>query len=468
MNLLKDPCISNMSLKKNHRLGGGTYGRVYEATTGHSSIGLSNPGQMSSVHSYGEVVAVKENFISPKLNKTIGSIRELDILNVVKNHPYCIQLKNIAFEVPYSDGLLSPANQDKWIPDKVFFVLEKGDMDGSKYIQPLRLVNERKLFAVQVLLGIEYMHSRGIYHRDIKPQNIICFMNSHGDLTHAKLCDFGLSSYYTKQVLSPQGFVTLWYRAPEIALMKEYDYKVDVWSMGCILYQLFSSGNRVFVQASEEHQLINTLIEKLAFPLEFYALAQQIHEKITRLYDRLQQDRRSIEQQLEYTQSQVAQFNSCQLGGKPNSGSFSQLVNLIEKCLIVDPKLRCNISEALNHVFFDGFRELIDQTRTLYGINHDGVWTTRPQPSLITSNSKTRARGAQWFNYIYTNRMNLPFSDWYSHRIFLHALEMFDRYINLTHPGDDTFESDIVVWVNTFMFMSAKYFRIMIEEYGFS
>lgn len=205
----------NMRLHKINRLGGGTYGRVYQATTDTNSAHQSNifpsqgsfmfftdaftgkitytskPGQMSSVNTVstqGEVVAVKQNFVSPNLQQTIGSLRELDMLNIVKEHPYCIQLKNVTFEVPFVDGALSPPGERNWIADKVFFVLEKGDMDGDKYIRPppsngmpiVRLVNERKLFAVQVLLGIEFMHSRGIYHRDLKPHNIICFMNSLG------------------------------------------------------------------------------------------------------------------------------------------------------------------------------------------------------------------------------------------------------------------------------------------------
>lgn len=267
--------------------------------------------------------------------------------------------------------------------------------------------------------------------------------------------------------MSLPGFVTLWYRAPEISLAKDYDYKVDVWSMGCILFELFSSSNRRFMQPATDEALIDGLIEKVPFPREYYTLAQQLYPaKITRSYDRLQQVLRTIEQQLAYTQSQVAQFNSCQLGGKPNSGTFSQLVNLIEKCLMINPDHRYNISDCLNHPFFDGYRELIDQTRTLYGINSEGEWILQPESQLIYSETSLRSRGMQWFITIYVNRMNTPISNWYSHRIFFHSLEMFDRYLILANPPSSTPESDLVVWINTFMFMSAKYFRVMVEEFG--
>ena len=487
-------------LRKMGKLGGGTYGRVYQATTDTNLfaparstldtfgsfvfdpvtgqvVHMPKPGQLAAIGTNcGEMVAVKENFVSPSLYQTIGSLRELDMLNIVRDHPYCIQLKNVTYEIPFTDGSLSPHGQGNWISDKVFFVLEKGDMDGDKYIRPstlsngmpvVRLVNERKLFAVQVLLGLEFMHSRGIYHRDLKPHNIICFMNNHGDLTHAKVCDFGLTQYYCKQTMSLANVVTLWYRAPEISLSREYNYKVDVWSMGCILFELFSSDNKRFMQPSSDKLLLNSVIEKLPFPSEYYEAAQQLFNgELIKPYDRYQQSLRSIDQQLNYTQSQIAQFNSCQLGGKPNSGSFSQLVDLIEHCLVVNPEKRYSVSECLNHSFFDGYKELIDQTRTLYGINSDGEWITKPQAVLTFNNNSVRERGMEWFGIIYSNRINQPTCNWYSHRIFLHSIEMFDRYVCLVNPPNTTSQSDIVVYVNTFMFMNAKYFRMMVDEYG--
>src|SRR5690606_840245 len=95
---------------------------------------------------------------------------------------YCIQLKDVFYEPPFSDGSLSPANKD-WVSDKAFFVLEKGQLDGDKYIRsPLApLVNDRKMFATHIFLAVEFLHSRGVYHRDLKPANVICFLNSKNE-----------------------------------------------------------------------------------------------------------------------------------------------------------------------------------------------------------------------------------------------------------------------------------------------
>lgn len=464
----KTPQPIRLTLRK--RLGGGTYGNVYHADAmtqmDHSHGYLIPVDPNHGVESF----AVKQNFVSPKFRHSIASIRELDMLNVVRDHPYCIQLKDITFEIPFINKTAMPLSSDKWISDKVFFILEKGDMDGNKYIRPdppingipqTRLVNERKLFAVHVMLGLEFIHSRGIYHRDLKPQNVICFMNSNGELNSAKICDFGLTQYYCTQSMSQPGFVTLWYRAPEITLHCSYDYKVDVWSMGCILFELFSNGYRRFIEPANNEASINSLMTQLPFPKGLYELALAVYpSKINKDYNRLQAARKSIEQQLAYTGSKVTQFDSCGLG------KFTQLVNLIENTLVVDPHHRFTISQCLNHPFFDGFRALISRTRSLYGINKDGQWILKPDPLLVCANTEVRQKGMYWFSLIYINRHKPPICNWYSHTIYFHALEMFDRYIYLVNPGTETKDRDIVVWINVFMFMSAKYFREMVEDYG--
>lgn len=449
------PPEQHAPFKKISRLGGGTYGRVYQATRETNT---------------NEVVAIKRNFISPSLSNSVGSIRELDILNTVKGHPFCIQLKEVLYGSPFQDGSLSPADKD-WVNDKVYFVLEKGQLDGDKYIHSNQpgLVNQRKLFAVQIFLAIEFLHSRGIYHRDLKPANIICFLDQTG-LESAKITDFGLAQHYSHQTISSHGFVTLWYRAPEITLVQNYDHKVDVWSLGCILFELFSSGNRRFVQPDCEESLINLLVQRLDFPREFYTVAQQLFpKKITRTYETAQQTRKSIEEQLGFTPSQIAQFDSAKLGGRPNFGTFTQLADLLEKILVVDPENRWTASQCLNHPFFDGFRGLINRTRGQFGINHSGEWMTKPIPRLIYQSSSVRTTGMKWFQMVHLNRYSYPISNWYSDRIFFHALEMFDRYLcTLDLSKQEVHESNIVVWVNTFLFLSAKYFRVLVKDVGLS
>lgn len=90
--------------------------------------------------------------------------------------------------------------------------------------------------------GLKYIHSAGIIHRDIKPENLL--VNANCDL---KICDFGLSTVRTgelnKDFMLTNYVVTRWYRAPEVLLKygnKDYNTKIDMWSVGCILAEMFT------------------------------------------------------------------------------------------------------------------------------------------------------------------------------------------------------------------------------------
>ena len=82
------------------------------------------------------------------------------------------------------------------------------------------------------------MHSCGVLHRDLKPQNIL--VTSHNGMT-IKIADFGLSRAIAFPLKTfSREIETLWYRAPEVMLgLQRYSVNVDVWSLGCIFVELF-------------------------------------------------------------------------------------------------------------------------------------------------------------------------------------------------------------------------------------
>jgi serine/threonine protein kinase len=81
------------------------------------------------------------------------------------------------------------------------------------------------------------MHAQGIVHRDIKPENIM--LSKAGEI---KLIDFGLSKKQSKNESKLKTIAgTPYYMAPEISMEMPYDSKVDMWSIGVLLY-VFMSG----------------------------------------------------------------------------------------------------------------------------------------------------------------------------------------------------------------------------------
>ena len=95
------------------------------------------------------------------------------------------------------------------------------------------------------------MHKHGFFHRDLKPENLLC----KGDAV--KIADFGLAREIRSKPPFTDYVSTRWYRAPEIYLdFSNYDYRLDIWSLGCIAFELFFnsvlfkcySDERLFIQ----------------------------------------------------------------------------------------------------------------------------------------------------------------------------------------------------------------------------
>lgn len=110
--------------------------------------------------------------------------------------------------------------------------------------------------------GIAHCHKRSIFHRNVKPDNIL--VTSEGNI---KLSDFALSRFEisSSRICTPEDpkerdrsgreARRLWYRAPELLLRKrEYSKEIDMWSLGCILAEL-ATGDAIFKGQSEIEQL---------------------------------------------------------------------------------------------------------------------------------------------------------------------------------------------------------------------
>uniref|UniRef100_A0A3Q2NPW9 non-specific serine/threonine protein kinase n=1 Tax=Fundulus heteroclitus TaxID=8078 RepID=A0A3Q2NPW9_FUNHE len=90
---------------------------------------------------------------------------------------------------------------------------------------------------VQICLGLKHIHDRKVLHRDIKSQNI--FLTSGG--MKVKLGDFGIARILNNTLEMARTCVgTPYYLSPEICESRPYNNKTDIWSLGCVLYELCS------------------------------------------------------------------------------------------------------------------------------------------------------------------------------------------------------------------------------------
>eukprot|EP01022_Parablepharisma_sp_SALTPOND_P021019 TRINITY_DN3985_c3_g1_i1.p2 TRINITY_DN3985_c3_g1~~TRINITY_DN3985_c3_g1_i1.p2 ORF type:complete len:631 (-),score=82.57 TRINITY_DN3985_c3_g1_i1:7082-8974(-) len=89
----------------------------------------------------------------------------------------------------------------------------------------------------QVLSGLQYLHSHNIIHRDLKPANILTSKSGNC----YKITDFGISTQVKEKMTNIKRTCagTPWYMAPEVILDKPYSYAADIWSLGCLCFELF-------------------------------------------------------------------------------------------------------------------------------------------------------------------------------------------------------------------------------------
>ncbi|KAJ2378049.1 kinase subunit of RNA polymerase II carboxy-terminal domain kinase I [Coemansia sp. RSA 2607] len=189
-------------------VGEGTYGKVYKARNRET----------------GQVVALKRMRIDMEREGfPITAMREIRLLKQLR-HPNITQVLDV---VPESSN-------------SIYVVMEYMDYDLSGLINHPQWSPEpahKKSLMHQLFEGLEFMHARGILHRDIKGSNLL--INRHGQI---KYVDFGLarSFHHTRMQEFTNRVITLWYRPPELLLgTTVYGPEVDIWSLGCVLVELF-------------------------------------------------------------------------------------------------------------------------------------------------------------------------------------------------------------------------------------
>ena len=124
----------------------------------------------------------------------------------------------------------------------------------------------RRYVIYQLCNGLHYLHSAGVLHRDLKPSNILIDSECR-----VKICDFGLSRtlyYYNDEPPKMTEFIaTRWYRAPEVLFgSTEYSYKSDMWSLGCLIYEMYAA--RPLLPGKDSVNQIEKLLEFKGFPNE--------------------------------------------------------------------------------------------------------------------------------------------------------------------------------------------------------
>ena len=148
-------------------------------------------------------------------------------------------------------------------------------------------------YFIQMINAVYYLHSNNIIHRDIKPENILISKDNK-----LKLCDFGWAKELTLENRST--FCgTMEYMAPEIVGSENYDYSVDIWSLGILLYELLF-GHSPFKGNSTNNIILNIKSHELNYDENNKKISNSCKDLIQHLLNMNHQKRLKIKDILEH------------------------------------------------------------------------------------------------------------------------------------------------------------------------
>ncbi|XP_064980015.1 mitogen-activated protein kinase 9-like isoform X1 [Musa acuminata AAA Group] len=288
-------------------IGKGSYGVVAAAVDTHA----------------GERVAIKKiNDVFEHVSDATRILREIKLLRLLR-HPDIVEIKHI----------MLPPSRREFKDIYVVFELMESDLHQVIKANDDLTPEHYQFFLYQLLRALKYIHTANVFHRDLKPKNILA--NADCKL---KICDFGLARASFNDAPSAifwtDYVATRWYRAPELcgSFFSKYTPAIDIWSIGCIFAEMLT-GKPLFPGKNVVHQL-DIMTDLLGTP-SAETIARIRNEKAKRYLNSMRR------------KSPV-----------PFSHKFPNVdplaLHLLERLLAFDPKDRPTAEEALADPYFRG------------------------------------------------------------------------------------------------------------------
>ncbi|KAK7320193.1 hypothetical protein RJT34_04929 [Clitoria ternatea] len=288
-------------------VGKGSYGVVGSAVDGHT----------------GERVAIKKiNDVFEHVSDATRILREIKLLRLLR-HPDIVEIKHI----------MVPPSRREFQDIYVVFELMESDLHQVIRANDDLTPEHHQFFLYQLLRGLKYIHTANVFHRDLKPKNILA--NADCKL---KICDFGLARVSFNDAPSAifwtDYVATRWYRAPELcgSFFSKYTPAIDIWSIGCIFAEMLI-GKPLFPGKNVVHQL-DLMTDLLGTPPP-ESIARIRNEKARRYLSNMRK-------------KQPVPFSQKFPNGDPLA------LRLLERLLAFDPKDRPTAEEALADPYFNG------------------------------------------------------------------------------------------------------------------
>lgn len=215
-------------------------------------------------------------------------------------------------------------------PSLIFEFVNNTDF---KTLYPMFTDYDIRFYIYKILKSLDYCHSMGIIHRDVKPHNV---MIDHGK-RELRLIDWGLADFYYPGQEYNCRVASRYYKGPELLIgLQLYDYTLDIWSLGCMLAAMIFRKEPFFRGDDNFDQLVR-IIRVLGWDgLKAYAAKNKME-----LDSRYGEICRTCQRQPWTTFSDNTEFAN------------PHVLDLLDKMLVFDHTMRVLPIEAMAHTYFE-------------------------------------------------------------------------------------------------------------------
>jgi casein kinase II subunit alpha len=203
-----------------------------------------------------------------------------------------------------------------------------------KTLYPMFTDYDVRYYTRKIVQALDFCHSKGIVHRDIKPHNVMIDHNKKV----LKVIDWGLAEFYHPYTPMNVRVASRYYKGPELLVDYQlYDYSLDVWSLGCMFAGMIFKKEPFFRGADNYDQLVR--IAKVLGTDNLYAYLNKYNLELDQHFDDILE---------RFPVKPWAKFITQECSHLANVDA----VDLLDKMLVYDHSQRILPREAFSHAYF--------------------------------------------------------------------------------------------------------------------